>query len=530
MNQSENTNLEYDYIIVGTGPAGAVMAKTLSDNLENSVLVLEAGDNNTNEIPIKDSSAETWMYSPQYFWQGRTVPQVYAYDKTFSWTTGRTLGGGSSVNGEQYARPTMNVLSQWENLLGPMWSPFQAIHYFTQLENYNGLTDNPEFRGYDGPIDIRQAPEKVPMLTRKFITALEQATGFPIILDYNDPNTPLGPFFRWQLYQQPDGQRESAATAFLSPDIMTPDGFGVNGRRLRVLLKSTALRIIFNNNEAIGVEYLREGNCENAYARKKVIICAGINSSQLLMLSGIGPVDMLKAAGIPIIFNNPNVGNNLLNQVLNTATFTVNSDDLPELSSDPNSLYYGGAFLPYPNNSDYRGVQIIGMVSNGQLSVLIISLLPESRGSITIQNDDPLKIVLANYNYFENPYDIEVIKSIFKTYIIQLADHLHSIDPAYQLISPSIEIINDDIRLEDFIRRNVGFNYHEQSFNRMAPLQQGGVVDEYGNVYGVNNLIVADTSIIPFTIDSNNSATSYLIGYTIANYLLRAYGIPTSYF
>lgn len=116
---------------------------------------------------------------------------------------------------------------------------------------------------------------------------------------------------------------------------------------------------------------------------------------------------------------------------------------------------------------------------------------------------------------------MEAIKSIFRYYIVALADSLPSIDPAYRLISPSMDIINDNDKLEAFIRNNVRINYHEQSFNRMAPLEQGGVVDAYGNVYGVDNLIVADTSIIPFTIDANNAATSYLIGYTIANYLLR---------
>ena len=129
----------------------------------------------------------------------------------------------------------------------------------------------------------------------KMAFSISRATGFPGILDYNDPKTPLGSFTRWQLYQIPNGQRESGDTAFLSSDVMTAGGIGVNGRKLRVLYKSTALKIIFNNEkQAIGVRYLDEGKCVEARANKKVIVSAGINSPQLLMLSGIGPTDDLQ--------------------------------------------------------------------------------------------------------------------------------------------------------------------------------------------------------------------------------------------
>lgn len=165
-------------------------------------------------------------------------------------------------------------------------------------------------------------------MAKKLVSAIEQATGFKEILDYNDPKTPLGPFTRWQLFQKPNGQRESSSTAFLSSDIMTPDGRGVNGRKLRVLFKSTALRVLFSQKRAVGVEFLKQGKCVCAYARKKVIISAGINSAQLLMLSGIGPANLLEKAGIPVVFDNPNVGKNLRNHTLNFAVFTTNTNDI----------------------------------------------------------------------------------------------------------------------------------------------------------------------------------------------------------
>ncbi len=522
MNQCDDKPLEYDYIIVGSGPAGAIIAKTLSDSFENSVLLLEAGDNDSNNPIIVDPRSQPLQYRPQFFWPGQTSQQTNADGKIVLWTTGRTLGGASSVNGMQYVRPTVSVLQEWERLLGPAWSVNQSLDYFKQLENYIGYTDNPDARGYGGPINIRQTLTELPPSTQKLVQAINQATGYPIISDYNDPDTPLGPFFRWQLYQQPNGARESSASAFLNEDVMAPEGDGVNGRNLKVLFRTTALRILINEaREAYGIEFIREGICLCAYARKKVIVSAGINSSQLLMLSGIGPANILTLAGIPVIYDNPNVGQNLANHTLNTALFRISPEDQYNLGDDPYALYQGGAFLPMPNSVPYRGVQLIGNIQGDRLALFIINLVPESRGSISVQNKDPLKQVVPDENLLGNAIDILNMMNVYRAYILPIADALSAIDPNYQLVSPSRDIIGDDQQLVSFIQENADLTFHEQGFNRMAASEQDGVVDAYGRVYGIQNLIVADTSIIPYTVDGNNSASVYLIGYTIANQLLR---------
>ncbi|MDF2699835.1 MAG: dehydrogenase [Haloplasmataceae bacterium] len=514
----------YDYIVVGTGPAGAVIAKTLTDDKINSVLVLEAGENNDRDNAISDSTTSLKNFFPQYFWQGETIPHEGLNGKSFEWTTGRLLGGGSSIYGEQYVRPTSHVFRKWESLTSVLWSPSLAIRNFIELENYNGDTNNLNIHGYNGRINIRMTPKEPTTLSKKLVLAMEQATGFKTILDYNDPQTPLGPFHSWQLFQKLDGRRESSSTAFLSTDIMTPNGYGVKGRKLRVSFKSTALRIIFNENrDAIGIEFLKEGKFTRAFANKKVIISAGINSAQLLMISGIGPYYDLRKAGITIVFDNPSVGKYLINHTVNSATFTTNQEDISGLSSDPNALYTGGAFLPTPlsgEDQSERSIQLIGSVSDGILTLIMIYLLPKSQGSIRIQNNDPLKIVLADEGFLINPSDLEVIKSVYKSYIVNIASKLFSIDSAYQIISPTIDIINDDAKLEEFIKDNFGHAHHQQSSLKMAPLNKGGVVDPCGRVYGVNNLIVADASIIPSTVDGNTAAAAFLIGYTIAKQLL----------
>jgi choline dehydrogenase len=529
MNEQEKNDKKwvFDYIVIGTGPAGAAIAKTLTDDKKTSLLLLEAGENNDHDKLIRNSTFAPELeekFSPQYFWQGEGVPQTNLNDRMFEWTTGRLSGGGSSINGEQYVRPTTPVLREWMKLLGPLWSPEQTIDHFKKMERYNGKTNNPDVHGFHGRVDIRQAPVHPTAMARKLVKAMEQATEFPEILDYNDPKTPLGPFTRWQLYQNPNGQRESSSTAFLSADIVSPNGQGVNGRKLQVAYKSTALRVIFTDQRATGVEFLKEGKCVRLHAKQKVIISAGINSAQLLMLSGIGPAKMLREAGVPIVFDNPNVGKNLNNHTLNTAVFTANPKDRPLPAKDLNALYTGGAFLPDPTrgaDKNRRAVQLIGIGSTANLAIVILYLKPRSRGSIKLQNKDPLKIVLADEGFLDHPADMEAVKNIYKIYITDIAVKLNAIDPTYQLISPSPEIINNDTKLESFIKDNFGHNHHQQGEIRMAPLSKGGVVDHQGRVHGVKDLIVADASLIPFTVDGNTSAATYLIGLTIAQQLRK---------
>lgn len=533
MGKVHSGNLTFDYIVIGTGPAGSVISKKLTDDKKTSLLVLEAGDHNSGEQPIRNSLFAppfilTDNYLPEYFWQGKGVPQKNVNSRSFEWTGGRTLGGSSSVNNEQYVRPSQVNIKQWEKSLGPLWSPEQETYQFAKLENYNGATYNPYARGYGGRLNIRQTPAYPTDMVEKMVSAMERATGLSRILDYNDPNTPLGPFTRWQLYQMPDGQRESADTAFLSPDVMTVSGQGVNERKLTVYYNSTALRVIFDNEKrAIGVEFLRAGKCVRAYVRRKVIVSAGINSPQLLMLSGIGSSDILDKAGIPIVFHNPNVGMNLTTHSANTATFTTNPNDKALPANDPFALYTGGAFLPDPtpgSDPNRRGVQIIGQIdSNGMLNIVFFLLEPKSRGSVKIQNYDPLKIVLADEGFLNNPADLESLKTVYKIYIRNIAAELLKIDPKYQLVSPTLDTINDNSKLEMYIKNNLAPTHHVQGTLRMAPNEKSGVVDARGHVFGVQDLIVADDSIAPFVSDGNTSAPAFFIGANIADHLLAGH-------
>lgn len=524
----------FDYVIVGTGTAGSVLAKRLTDDKKTSVLTLEAGENNSHERPIRDSryappTILTDDFTPQYFWQGKGVPQKSVNNRTFQWTGGRTLGGTSSVNNEQYVRPSQMNMKQWEDSLGPLWSPKRETEQFIRLERYNGGTYNRDARGYNGRLNIRQAPVRPTKMAEKLVSALEKATGCPEVLDYNDPNTPIGPFTRWQLYQMPNGIRESSDTAFLSPEVVNEAGQGVSGRKLTISFKSTATQIIFDKNKrAIGVEYVKEGKCIRAYVRKKVIVSAGIKSPQLLMLSGIGPSETLKKANIPVIVHNSNVGKNLTTHAISMATFTTNPKDKFQPDDDPNAIYTAGAFLPDPTpgaNRKRRGVQMFGQRGDDrQLNFGFYLTEPKSKGEVVIQNNDPLKIELASEGFLNHPEDIEAMKSVFRIYITNFAKELAKIDSHYKLVSPTEDIMNDDKKLEKFIKDNLLATHHVQGTLRMAPDAKSGVVNARGEVFGVKDLIVADDSIAPFVSDGNTSAPAYFIGANIADILLTRSG------
>lgn len=519
---------EADYVVVGMGAAGAGVAKILSDDRETSVIGIEAGGNYDNQTPIKDSTFAPILeeeFFPNYFYQLQQVPQTAAGGATFNYTTGRLLGGGSAINGEQYVQGSKLNYSQWEPLLGPFWSTKSIFHTFKKIEHYHGLTPNPEQRGFHGLVSIRQAPVVPTTMATKFVDAVAAATGFPEIIDYNDQNTPMGPFTRWQLFQKPNGRRESSSTAYLEP-FLDKNLVGTNGRKLTVLDRTTVLKVLFKGNTAIGVRVLKDGKFANVIARKKVILCAGIYSNWILQVSGIGSKKLLKSLGIDVLVNNPNVGKNLVNQFINVAIFTANPNDVGVPANDPNALYVGGAFLPDPTppvNPALRGVQLIGAsAGSGNFTLVIITTQPKSRGTVTIQSDDPLQIPLVDDMTFTNPADLTTFINIYRTYVVQIAAQLNAIDPQYTLVAPTLAVINDDQLLTQYILDNINHTHHWTGTCRMAPRNKGGVVDAHGNVYGVENLVVADDSIAPFIPDGNTAACAFMIGRKLAEFIKKS--------
>lgn len=509
----------YDYIVVGVGTAGSILVNMLSTKYH--VLGLESGKNYDDNPEILSSAQASMLDTKFYwkfFWLGESTYDDNL-DQSFHWPGGRLLGGCSSINGEQYVKGTNSLYEKWEAVGGKLWSPANVFRNYRKLETYYGIDSN---RRGNGPLVISQVPRIPTIFTDKIAKALSSSSKIKLIDDYNIPEIENGVFERWQLTQRQDETRVSSSNTFLTSNVMKMSngcGRGVNGHNFKISFNSTVNRMIWNGNKVIGVEYVQNGISKQAYARKGVIMCAGVRTPEILQRSGVGPAKQLKSAGVTPIVDSPYLGRNLVNQLLVSAVFSKNPDD-PAVNGD-NELYSGGAFLPDPNNlTGPRKYQfIVTGIDDSTFSVLIIDLDPKSKGNLIIQDQDPYTIPKVDFNYLSNPDDIQSFVIAFQTYIRQLAEYINEhpdVYHGYQLISPSLDVIDDVDALTDYIKENVLQTHHISCMAKM-----GKVVDGNGKVYGAKHLYIADDCIAPYINNGNTQSTAYLIGYTIGKELLR---------
>lgn len=516
-------SLEADYIVVGVGTAGAVVAKKLSDDRRASVIALHVGENLTEDPLIKFSAdaAITVPYllvGPPLYQNGETVPQPNADDRQLPWGIALPEGGASSINAGAYCRGTNEFSEKWEAIAGPNWSKDRLLALYKLLETYDGNSTNCAIRGCHGPLDVRQV-EHPSQVSLKFTQATMEAARVPFVLDYNDPATPIGASSQLQYTQNgPGGElRVSSVNAFLNEKVVTSNGYGVDGRKLRILFNSTALKTIWDGNKAIGVEYLNDGEIKRVFAKKGVIVCAGLKSSFFLLHSGVGDRALLESFNIPVVFDNPNVGQHLVDQPGVRILFTSNPLDTPLIGGDP-GLFAGISWLPHPHHphSKIRELRFATINPIPGLTLATFDLCQErSRGSVSINSADPLAPPVIDLGEFTHPEDLFLFEEGFRTYVKRINEHVHAIDPEYELIFPDPAILDDPVLLREFIKENVGCNQHFQNHCRMAPFEHGGVVDSIGKVHGVENLFVADNSIVP-NMDGSPMSTGYLAGANVA--------------
>jgi choline dehydrogenase-like flavoprotein len=526
----------YDYIIVGSGSAGSVLANRLSARPEIRVLLLEAGGSD-NSLYVRMPAGIANLSGPRFNWGYETAPQAAMKGRRMYWPRGRLIGGSSSVNAMVYMRGQAADYDHWRQLGNAGWSYDDVLPYFKKAERNERLHDR--FHGADGPLNVAERPYTNP-LSHVFVEAAQQA-GLPFNPDFNGA-AQLG----CGLFQvtQKNGRRWSAASAYLHP--------AAANRNLTVITKAQATRIVIENGRAIGVEYARGRRRHVAHASQEIVLAAGaINSPQLLLLSGIGPADELRARSIAATHDLPGVGKNLqdhlnvniVQRAKRGSTLDGKNRGLAPLGvalqyllarSGPgtSNIAEAGAFAISELGASTPDIQyhfIPAQVVNHArtpmdgdgITLHACCLRPHSRGEIRLASADPLEPPLIDPNYLAAGHDLKVLLAGLRQGRDILAARAFRPWLSEEKL-PGVAV-QSNAEAEDFIRATAETEYHPVGTCRMGrdPM---GVVDENLRVRGIERLRVIDASIMPAIVSGNTNAPVIMIAEKGADMMLAAAG------
>ncbi|MGX9115956.1 GMC family oxidoreductase [Mesorhizobium sp. BHbsci] len=532
----------YDFIVVGSGSAGSVLAERLSASGRFSVLVLEAGGTDRRFYVQMPLGYGKTFFDPAVNWNYKTDPDPGLDNNADHWPRGKLLGGSSSINAMVWIRGAREDFDAWRDAGNPGWSYDDLLPAFKALEDNEAGAD--QWRGIGGPLHITDCSSSVHPLTKRYLAAGQQA-GLPLNRDFNGAvQEGVG------IYQitTKNGRRMSAARAFLRP--------AMKRKNVRVEMNALATRILFEGKRAVGIEYLQNGQTKTARAGREVILSGGsINSPQLLQLSGIGPSALLGALGIPVIHANENVGANLQDHVGINYTYrgklpTLNQILRPWwgklmvgmqyvlLRSGPLSLSMnnaGGFFrtdpaLSRPNMQLYFQAFSTVIPKSGERPILtpdpwpgfsigLSNCRPSSRGEIMIRSRNPRDYPKIVANAFSTEADVAEMLAAVK-FVRKIAAMPAMADIIEEEVLPGPSIKSDADLIQDFRKRS-GTVYHPVSTCRMGPDAARAVVDPRLRVHGLAGLRVIDASIFPDNITGNTNAASIVTGWKGAELVLE---------
>ena len=526
----------YDYILVGSGSAGSVLANRLSVRPDIRVLLLEAGGSD-NSLYVRMPAGIANLSGPRFNWGYETAPQAAMKGRRLYWPRGRLIGGSSSVNAMVYMRGQAADYDHWRQLGNTGWSYDDVLPYFKRAERNERLHDR--FHGADGPLNVADRPYTNP-LSRIFVEAAQQA-GLPFNPDFNGA-VQLG----CGLFQvtQKDGRRWSAASAYLHP---------VTARKnLTVITKAQATRVLIENGSAVGVEYVRGRRRYTARAAREVVLAAGsINSPHLLLLSGIGPADELRARGVAVVHDLPGVGKNLqdhlnvniVRRAKRGSTLDGKNRGFAPLGVALEYLLYGtgpgtsnvaeaGAFAISELGAATPDIQYhfipAQMVDHARtpmdgdgVTLHACCLRPQSRGEIRLASADPLQPPVMDPNYLTADYDLKILIAGLRQGRKILAAAAFA--PWLEEERIPGKAAQSNAEVEDFIRATAETEYHPVGTCKMGsdPL---AVVDEDLRLRGIERLRVIDASIMPSIVSGNTNAPAIIIAEKGADMMLAAAG------
>lgn len=522
-----------DYLIVGSGAAGAIVAARLSENLDASVILLEAGGKNNSLLLRVPGLGFAAANHPKYNWGFEAEPSPAMDNRKLIWLQGRVLGGSSSINGMIYTRGHSREYDIWRQMGCEGWGSNDVLPYFKRLESFED--SNSRELGKEGPVSIRKAKPDLEICDAFLQAARDE--GYPILSDMNSDVTEGFGFYD---INAGTGRRMSAATSYLEP---------ISKRRnLMVIPHAQVVKILIENNSANGVEFFWKGKFRQLFAGKEVVLSSGaIKTPQLLMLSGIGPENELEKFGIKVKLNSPKVGKTLQNHVCYRPQYLCSapissSKHLQPLNilkagmkyvfdkSGPLAETYAvaGGFLKTDKTLEVPDAQVVllsalGPTKTGGAGYKIRDLLPDehgfgltvyqgsprSRGSVTLRSPDPFEQPLITSGYFSDPYDMEVLKTAVKKMRKMMKQPAIS-----QFIKKELapgEDIEDEKSLEKEIRRNGATAYHQCASCAMGP-EDDSVLNEKLQVRGIDKLRIADASVMPRIPNAALHAPSMMIG------------------
>ncbi len=530
----------FDYIIVGAGSAGCVLANRLSENPKHKVLLLETGGSDKSIFIKMPTALSIPMNTDKYAWQFNTEKEPYLNNREMHCPRGKVLGGSSSINGMVYVRGHAKDFDEWEAHGAEGWNYQACLPYFQKAETwYKG---NDAYRGGNGELGVNNGNEMKNPLYTAFIKAGEQA-GYDITSDYNGKQQEgFGPMHM----TVKDGVRSSASREYLDP---------IKSRKnLTIVTGALVTKVVLEDKVAKGVEYVVNGKVETAAASNEVILSAGsIGSPHILQLSGIGDKDILEKAGVDVKHHLPGVGQNLqdhlefyfqykckqpitLNRKLGLiskgligARWLLNRSGLGATNHFESCAFIRSKadvewpdiqyhFLPaairYDGKSAFDGDGFQVHVGHNK---------PKSRGSVTLQSANPTVPPKILFNYLQHPDDIEGFRACVRLTREIIAQSAFD-DFRDGEIQPG-EHIQTDEEIDAFVREAVESAYHPSCSCKMGE-DEMAVVDSQTNVHGIEGLRVVDSSIFPTIPNGNLNAPTIMVAEKAADIILGKPALP----
>ncbi|MEO6609994.1 MAG: choline dehydrogenase [Aestuariivirga sp.] len=526
---------EFDFIIVGSGSAGSVMAKRLSEDARNSVLVLEYGGTDRGPFIQMPSALSYPMNMQLYNWGFETEPEPHLNNRRLATPRGKVMGGSSSINGMVYVRGHARDFDTWAEMGAQGWSFADVLPYFKRMENVEG--GEPNWRGHDGPMFVKKGLRKNP-LYQAFVDAGHQA-GYPVSRDYNGSQQEGFAAMEMTVH---NGLRWSAANAYLKPALAQG--------KVKLETGARARRILLEGRRAVGVEYEQGGEIFKVMARREVIVaCSTINSPGLLQLSGIGGGKVLQDAGVAQVHELPGVGENLQDhlevyfQLRCLQPVSLNRDLglfskariglewlLFRTGLGATNHFESCGFIRSHAGIDYPNIQYhflpAAMRYDGKAAfagdgfqVHVGPMRSKSRGSIHIKSNDPAQAPRIQFNYMSHEDDWSEFRSCIRL-TREIFQQAAMTPYAGEEIQPG-KLVQSDEQIDAFIREHCESAYHPCGTCKMgSPKDKMAVVDPECRVIGMENLRVVDSSIMPQVTNGNLNSPTLMIGEKASDHIL----------